>query len=335
VAWYGSPAKAFVGARRATRLKLKHQAYKFNKSARTNKYERVMVDFLFPTELAVSNIMVPKLIIQTGPPDLPLLLKSAMTTVRLLNPDFEYRFFDDTMIEDFFKTYFPEHYDDYRSFRYRIQRYDFFRYLALYRFGGFYLDLDMFLVKSLAPLLDFPCTFAFEELSSVHFLRQRYGMDWQLGNYAFAAEPGHPFLGAIIENCLRAQKDPVWVKPMMQWLPPTVRTDFYILNTSGPGLVSRTFAENPQLVKDVNVLFPPDVCDRASWHQFGSFGVHHMAGSWRSSQRFLALRITRIWEYWTLKRILDEGRTRGSSRRAPGALAVSSVATHTPEQGLN
>jgi hypothetical protein len=258
--------------------------------------------------------LIPSLIIQTGPRDLPLLLKSAVVSVKLLHPEFSYRFFDDAAIEAFLDEEFPEYRREYHSFQFRIQKYDFFRYLAVYRFGGFYLDLDVFLAQSLRPLLTSQCVFPFEELAEGRFLWDRFGMDWQIGNYAFGAAPGHPFLAAVIESCLRAKNDPGWVKPMMQGIPPTVRSDFYVLNTTGPGLVSRTFAENPQLAQDVNVLFPDDVCDRRSWHQFGAFGVHHMAGSWRPRPHFLSRRLTRLWEQWTLNRILADGRARGKTR---------------------
>ena len=67
----------------------------------------------------------------------------------------------------------------------------------------------------------------------------------------------------------------------MQGIPRLFRSEFQVLNTTGPGLVSRTLAENPELAKDITVLFPDDVCDERTWHQFGDFGVHAMEGSWR------------------------------------------------------
>jgi inositol phosphorylceramide mannosyltransferase catalytic subunit len=258
--------------------------------------------------------MIPNLIIQTGPRDLPVLLNSAIATVKLLHPRFEYRLFDDATISTFLREYFPEYRAEYDSFRFQIQRYDFFRYLAIYRYGGFYLDLDVFLAQSLTPLLTSSCVFPFEELAQAKFFWERFRMDWTIGNYAFGAEPAHPFLAAIIDNCLRAKKDPEWVKPMMRGIPPFARSEFYILNTSGPGLVSRTFAENPQLVRDVKILFPEDVCEVRSWQQFGAFGVHHMLGSWRQQQRFFPRRLRRIWEQRTLKRVLADGRARGKTR---------------------
>ncbi len=271
--------------------------------------------------------LIPKLIIQKGYPDLPLTLRSAVVNVRLLHPSFDYLFFDDGKAESFVQEYFPEYRDTYHSFRFPIQRYDFFRYLAVYHYGGFYLDLDVFLARELTPLLTSECVFPFEELTPSKYFWHRFRMDWQIGNYAFGAVPGHPFLAALIQNCLLAQQDPSWVAPMMKWIPKPFRAEFYVLNTTGPGLVSRTFAENPHLAQGVNILFPDDVCDRCSWHQFGSFGVHHMIGTWRKRPNFLRLRLMRLWEAWTFgRRMRATSRSRGKTRercRPVGAKAAS------------
>ena len=70
---------------------------------------------------------------------------------------------------------------------------------------------------------------------------------------------------------------------MMAGIPGMFRSEFYVLNTTGPGLLSRTYAENPDLAGSMTVLFPEDVCDETTWHKFGSFGVHLMNGSWRKN----------------------------------------------------
>jgi len=216
------------------------------------------------------NTRIPKRIIQTGKSlDLPLLSKAAVANVRLLNPDFEYLFFDDLQVKEFIDSHFPEYRHEFHSFRYPIQRYDFFRYLAVYHYGGFYFDLDVFLATGLTDLLDFGCVFPFEELSLNKFLRGQYGMDWEIGNYAFGAAAGHPFILAVIENCIRAKKDPSWAQTMMRSIPRMFRGYFYVFNTTGPGLVSRTLAEYPDASKEVKVLFPENVCDSTKWSRVG------------------------------------------------------------------
>ena len=258
---------------------------------------------------------IPKRIIQTGKDhDLPLLQKAAVLNLKLSNPDFEYLFFNDQKVEAFFTEEFPEYRDTIKSFPFPIQKYDFFRYLAVYRHGGFYFDLDVLLASNLSPLLDRECVFSFEDLNMSRFLRQSYGMDWAIGNYAFGAAPGHPFLKAVIENCVRAQKDPAWVEPMMRGIPRLFRPEFLVLNTTGPTLVSRTLAENPALAKTVMVLFPDDVCDSRNRHHFGNFGIHLMSATWRTNYGWLRRRLAGAWEAWTYQTLLKESRKLGKTR---------------------
>jgi hypothetical protein len=258
---------------------------------------------------------IPKRIIQTGKiRDLPLLERAAEANIRLLNPDFEYVFFDDVEVEEFIDAKFPEYRTIFDAFPIRIQRYDFFRYLAVYEYGGFYFDLDVLLACGLDDLLEFGCVFPFEELTVQRFLRQEYGMDWEIGNYAFGATPRHPFVGAIIDNCVKAQRDPSWVEAMLKPIPRIFREEFSVFDTTGPGLVSRTLAEYPEAANEVKVLFPEDVCDSRTWHRFGSYGVHLQEGGWRKRKSLLRRRLTAHWETSTRGRLLKESLKRGPTR---------------------
>jgi len=263
---------------------------------------------------------IPKRIIQTGKTVLqPLRNRAMASNIRLLNPDYEYVFFDDERVEEFIDGEFPQYRAVFDSFRFPIQRYDFFRYLAVYRHGGFYFDLDVLLATGLSGLLESGCVFPFEGLTFSYFLRTQRKMDWEIGNYAFGAAPGHPFLEAIIENCVRAQKDPAWVKPMMRRMPRLFRSEFFVLNTTGPGLISRTLAENPELAKEVTVLFPDDVCDVSTWNCFGDFGIHLMEGSWRVKTGRVRRRLAQNWEAWKLQSLLKQSASLGKARcRVPG-----------------
>ena len=127
-----------------------------------------------------------KRIIQTNKSlDMPLIEKAAVANIRLLNPDFEYMFFDDRQVEEFIDKEFPEYRSVFHPSPVPIQRYDFFRYLAVYRLGGFYLDMDVFLALSLTELLDSGCVFPFESLTHNKYLWEEHEMDWEVGNYGF------------------------------------------------------------------------------------------------------------------------------------------------------
>ena len=259
---------------------------------------------------------IPHRIIQTAKTrELSIAAKAAATNLQLLHPNWEYLFFDDKDVKAFVADEFPECEAVFNTFPYPIQSIDFFRYLAVFRLGGFYFDFDVLFSENIGPLTNFECVFPFEELTLCEYLRRHYGMDWEIGNYGFGATAGHPFLGAVIQNCIRAQRDPNWVEPMMQGIPRLFRAEFHVLNTTGPGLLSRTIAENPDLTKDMTILFPDDVCDERTWHQFGNFGVHAQEGSWRSGGGYLRRRLANLWEVWARRRGLQESRLRGKIRQ--------------------
>lgn len=261
------------------------------------------------------NSTIPKRIIQTSRSrELSLFEQAAVANVRLLNPEFEYLHFDDQQVEEFIEREFPEYRQTFESFPVRIQKYDFFRYLAVYRLGGFYLDMDVLLATSLSKLLAYECVFPFEALTINRYLRTEHSMDWEVGNYAFGAAPGHPFLLAIIENCLRAQKDRNWVATMGRSVPRMFLDEYYVLYTTGPLLVSRTLAEFPDAEKQVHILFPEDVCDAGHWNRFGQFGVHLREGTWRKQKGLLSRRLQGYWELFALNKMAKESRRVGRQR---------------------
>jgi inositol phosphorylceramide mannosyltransferase catalytic subunit len=250
---------------------------------------------------------IPNRIIQTGKhAELPLFSRAVVSNLRLLNPDYEYLFFDDQEVRSFVNREFPQYRSVFDSFRFSIQRYDFFRYLAVYRYGGFYFDLDVLLASGLSSLSNSGCVFPFEGPTLSNFLRCRYNMDWELGNYAFGAAPGHPFLAQVIDNCVRAQNDPSWVKPMMRGFPPLLTGEYLVLNTTGPGLLSRTLAEHPELARSITILFPENRYDPNSWNCFGNLGIHLMVGSWRVPTGFVSRKIAQYWEILRLRKLLKQ-----------------------------
>jgi mannosyltransferase OCH1-like enzyme len=155
------------------------------------------------------NSTIPKRIIQTGKSvDLPPICKAAVANVKLLNPDFEYLFFDNGQVGKFIDNIFAEYRTVFDAFPHPIQRYDFFRYLAVYHFGGFYFDLDLLMSEALSDLLENSCVFTFESIGINQYLKRNFGMHWDIGNYAFGAAPDHPFIRVIIDNCIKAQVEP-------------------------------------------------------------------------------------------------------------------------------
>lgn len=261
--------------------------------------------------------------------ELSLLHQAALANTRALHPNFEHVLFGKAEMEQFLREEIPEFQDAMASFSRPIQRFDFFRYLVVYRLGGFYFDLDVFLARSLRPLLDHNCVFSFEELTISDFLRRSYGMDWEVANYGFGAAPQNPFLAALIANCLRVLNEPSWAHQMMQGVPRVFQEFLVAPFTTGPGMVSRTLAENQDLAKDVTVLFPDDVCNEHTWHQFGNYGIHLQQGAWRSRHGYVRRRLANLWESSLRRRQLRESRARGKSRSLP---LTRDVGLQTPQR---
>ena len=258
---------------------------------------------------------IPSRIIQTGRTHcLSPLAKASAANLKLLHPGWEYVYFDDADIRHFVSTEAPQYLSTFDLFRNPIQRIDFFRYLAIFKLGGFYFDLDVLLWNPLTNLLDRGAVFPFEEITLNRHLRDVLGMDWEIGNYAFGAAPGNEFLERVIENCVRAQKDNLWVKPMLTGIPSLFHPDFIVLNTTGPGLLSRTWAENPEAARKVSILFPDDVCNPETWHRFGAYGIHLMQGSWRQKGGYVRRRCADTWEAWVKSRCMLESVRMGPRR---------------------
>jgi hypothetical protein len=253
------------------------------------------------------------------------LARAAVVNVKLLHPDFEYVFYDDAQVEAFIDEHFPDERRTFDSFPVRIQRYDFFRYLAIYHFGGFYLDTDVLLSKCLTPLVDYGCVFPFERLTWSDYLRHEQGMDWEIGNYAFGAAAGHPFLRSVIDNCARAQRDIDWGQAPLRSLPRLLRDELYVIYTTGPGLVSRTLAEYSDSSNPVHVMFPESVADKSSWDLVGDFGVHLCAGGWRVRHGALRRRVLNLQSVRNERRAIRFGAALGKTRPVETRPAVRAV----------
>lgn len=264
---------------------------------------------------------IPRRIIQTGKTrQLASLARASSRTLQLLHPDWDYLYFDDNDVQCFISMEFPQYRAVFESFPHRIQRYDFFRYLVVLRFGGFYFDLDVLLSEPLTELLSRRCVFPFEELTLNRYLRDDCDLDWEIGNYAFGAAPGDPFIAAVVENCVRAQRDPAWADALRHGIPAPFRARFEVLNTTGPALVTRTLAERRAAGgADVTILFPTDVCDARQWHAFGRFGTHLMEATWRDRGSFLARKAALFWENRERRRTLEARRHLGRTRALPAA----------------
>jgi len=67
--------------------------------------------------------------------------------------DYEYILWDEKKCLDLIAKDYPEYLSFYNSFRFEIQKIDFVRFCILHKYGGFYIDMDMYKLRSLDLLL--------------------------------------------------------------------------------------------------------------------------------------------------------------------------------------
>lgn len=226
--------------------------------------------------------MIPKIIIQTykSQDEIPNNLKLYIEKIKKINSDYKYLFFNDNDINNFIIDNYPEYLDKFNSFKYTIQKIDFFRYLAIYYYGGFYLDIDIELNKNLDSLLNHSCVFPieFDLQAIVNYLSnfripeiKKFSgiqiLNEQLGQYAFGAEKNNPFIKKIIDNVVN-QRIPTEDIPNIK--------EEEVCCTTGPRVVTLTYYEY-QNKKDVTLIKPKIFKN----YMFGDYGTHHCFGSWK------------------------------------------------------
>lgn len=163
-----------------------------------------------------SGHAIPKIIHQTFyQPDLPEALQKNVNRLKQINPEWEYRFYDDTAIVDFITANYPPHvlkcFERLDS-RYGAAKADLFRYLLLYKHGGVYLDIKSSATRPLDSVLK-P-----DDVYLLSYWQNRPGelyegwglhdelkhmQNGEFQQWYIAAAPGHPFLKAVIETVLQ------------------------------------------------------------------------------------------------------------------------------------
>lgn len=217
---------------------------------------------------------IPKIIIQTWKTHkVPQRYMELIDTIKSLNPDYEYLFFTDESIEDFFKTHYPEYYNTYKKLPIKIQRIDFFRYVAVYHYGGFYMDLDMNAIKPFDDLLGCECIFPVDEYINGYMCNApRYkhfcekGYNFLLGQYAFAAKPKHPFIKKIIDKINDNINN--YIKNV------NFDSENYVYVTTGPDYVTNLYMYEPN---KENIF----ILDNGKRQYFGDYAKHNYFGTWK------------------------------------------------------
>jgi hypothetical protein len=161
---------------------------------------------------------------------------------------------------------------------------DYLRLHALYTVGGVYLDLDVEVLRSFAPLLDQRAFLSYEDAAPA-----------RLACHVIGAEPGHPFVAACLEFYRRSWR--------LRWsFPPTM-----------PRIVTRVarrrFGLGPyrpegQVLKDDVRIHPAETFTPVSSPgrdvSRDSYALHHWRHGWSWLERPLRQAVPKIpWLFMT------------------------------------
>ena len=181
--------------------------------------------------------------------------------------DTNYVFFDDEAMYAFVEKEYASHWGYFKSMKIKIQQIDMFRYLAVHFFGGLYLDLDMDLyTRSIDWNILGSCCFPMEFESNGDDILRKRGFSSLIGQYAFYADRGHPFMMELADNIVR-NKYGIHEEDY----PDTMR---YVLYRTGPVHVTLTYLDTKH---DVRVISPRPFKNS----KFGQFAGHVSVGTWK------------------------------------------------------
>ena len=242
-----------------------------------------------------TETQIPKIIIQTWKNKDISRFKPLPDTVKKYNSDYEYKFFTDEDIETFLKQNYPNYFKIYNQLPIKIMKIDFFRYVAIYHYGGFYIDLDVECYKSFNPLLNHSAVFPIEnELLKDVCIRDKklgryknhdcdkYKVD--VGQYTFGACPKHPFMKILADNI--ANNIDNINQEYQRLISNKKSTKYFVYYTTGPDYVSHEYY---QYLKKPNYKLKPIELLHAGyrengkyeWFSFGDYAKHKLFGTWK------------------------------------------------------
>ena len=230
---------------------------------------------------------IPKIIIQIwvqkdgGPAMVPKREVQYMEMMRKLNPSFQHMFFNGDDIDQFFKSNYSDYYNTYKSLPFFIQKLDFFRYLAIYHYGGFYFDMDIEPHKPLDnAILNHSAVFPVDEYaSSLDCKTARMnsyclvGQNFLLGQYAFGAVAKHPFMKVLADKIRDNLSKYIKIAGQINKKDKN-SVHYFVYKTTGPDFVTDCYVQ----YKEKEQLY---ILSNGKRQVFGNYATHKYVGTWK------------------------------------------------------
>lgn len=150
--------------------------------------------------------MIPKIIWQTykDPFDqLQPYMLDAVNTWKTLNPEYEYRYMDDSQAAQFIlEEYGQEWHDLFVGLPVGVMRGDLWRYMIIYKYGGIYTDLDTECLNPINTWLNEEYEMIVCPETNLHFCQ-----------WTFAASAGNPILKSVLDTIKEKLINPTYGSP--------------------------------------------------------------------------------------------------------------------------
>lgn len=215
--------------------------------------------------------------------DLPAKIRDNIGAIRAMHPGWDHRLYDEAAAMDFIGSVYGDVVQDiYQriSPAYPAARADFLRYLVCYAEGGVYLDLKSTTMRPLDEILKPDDRFLINQWKEFRGIGKNAGPHRELwhvpgGEYAnwfIASARGHPFLRAVIEQCIA---NILGYRPLVHGV-----GKHGILRLTGPVMFTRTIHPLREANPHRHVILDPDegvrysIYDDFAQHR-GSLGRHY------------------------------------------------------------
>jgi mannosyltransferase OCH1-like enzyme len=162
------------------------------------------------------------------------------------------------------KEFRPDLLNIYDNFSFNISKYDLWRFVIIQKFGGFYMDMDIEIIKPLDTLIDNKCVFAIEGYCDDV---SKHG----IATYMFAATPNNNFIELVINKIFDNSKNKSYIENNYESYD----------NLTGPKVVYDVYKN--YYLKDEITLLPYTM----GGSTFGEYAIHHAAGSWKHELKLI------------------------------------------------
>jgi inositol phosphorylceramide mannosyltransferase catalytic subunit len=157
--------------------------------------------------------------------DFPIFLRN-LEKCKKINNNFEIKLWQENDVEKIISKY--DFYEDYKNFKYSIQRVDLAKYLILYEYGGIYSDLDLEPLDNCTPLLD-------KSILLCDSPREH------CQNNCIGSEKKNPLFLSLVKYSVNQYHEKIKNKIYETWL------SRFIIQTTGPKMMARFFKNYKQI----------------------------------------------------------------------------------------